>query len=56
MHNDRFGNDDLAAWACFRLDRLQPGFRFVHLFDAVGAQSRGVLFVRVEKALVSSPA
>jgi len=54
MHNDRFGNDDLAAWACFRLDRLQPGYRFIHLFDAAGVQSKGVLLVRIEKALGDS--
>ncbi|KAL1631620.1 hypothetical protein SLS54_000382 [Diplodia seriata] len=50
--DDEFGRDDLAAWACFRLDRLQTGFRLIHLFDAGGVQSKGVLLVRVTKNFV----
>lgn len=50
--DDEFGRDDLAAWACFRLDRLQTGFRLIHLFDAEGVQSKGVLLVRVTKNFV----
>lgn len=42
-------HDDLAAWACFRLDRLRPGYRTVRLFDANGVLSKGVLFVKVQK-------
>ncbi|OJD30932.1 phosphatidylinositol-specific phospholipase c [Diplodia corticola] len=51
--DDEFGRDDLAAWACFRLDRLQTGFRLIHLFDAEGVQSKGVLLVRVTKNFVA---
>jgi len=51
MHDDAFGRDDFAAWACFRLDRLGSGFRFVHLFDAHGVQSTGVILVRITKSL-----
>ncbi|KAK7729627.1 hypothetical protein SLS57_002115 [Botryosphaeria dothidea] len=50
--DDEFGRDDLAAWACFRLDRLQSGYRLIHLFDAEGVQSKGVLLVRVTKSFV----
>ena len=45
----RMGKDELAAWACIRLDRLRRGLRFVHLFDAHGVESRGVLLVRIFK-------
>jgi hypothetical protein len=41
--------DDLAAWACIRVDRLQPGYRFIHLFNAQGEQTDGLLFVYVTK-------
>ncbi|KAF4310421.1 C2 calcium-dependent membrane targeting [Botryosphaeria dothidea] len=50
--DDEFGRDDLAAWACFRLDRLQSGYRLIHLFNAEGVQSNGVLLVRVTKSFV----
>lgn len=43
--------DDLAAWASVRLDRLRPGYRFVHLLDARGQTTEGVLLVRVSKRL-----
>jgi len=42
-------NYDLAAWACVRLDRLRPGYRFVHLLDAQGNTTQGKLLVKVEK-------
>ena len=51
MDDDRLGRDDLAAWACFRLDRLQDGYRMIHLFDANGVQTRGVLFVKITKEI-----
>ena len=51
IHDDEIGKDDLAAWACIRLDRLQEGYRFVHFMDAQGVESQGVLLVRVEKSL-----
>ncbi|KAF2436624.1 PLC-like phosphodiesterase [Tothia fuscella] len=46
MHN-KFVGDSLAGWACIRLDRLQTGYRFIHLFDAKGVQTRGVVLVHV---------
>ena len=46
-----FGKDDLAAWACIRLDRLKEGWRFVHVLDALGGFSQGVLLVGIEKML-----
>lgn len=43
------GRDDLAAWACIRLDRLKEGYRFIHLLDAKGMESSGVLLVKLSK-------
>ncbi|KAK2600672.1 hypothetical protein N8I77_010191 [Diaporthe amygdali] len=43
--------DKLAAWACIRLDRLQPGYRFIDLKDAHGRPSAGKLLVNIEKKL-----
>lgn len=51
INDDEIGKDDLAAWACIRLDRLQIGYRFVHLFDSIGNPSQGVLLVNIEKSL-----
>ncbi|KAI9798889.1 MAG: hypothetical protein M1833_004392 [Piccolia ochrophora] len=51
IQDDEIGKDDLAAWACIRLDRLQKGYRFVHLLDARGAESRGVVLVRISKEM-----
>ena len=51
IQDDRIGTDDLAAWACIRLDRLQSGFRFVHLLDARGMESTGALLVRITKSV-----
>jgi len=50
MDDERL-SDDLAAWACFRLDRLQPGLRMLHLYDANGVVTRGVLLVRIRKTV-----
>ncbi|OCK85102.1 PLC-like phosphodiesterase [Lepidopterella palustris CBS 459.81] len=50
MDDERL-RDNLAAWACFRLDRLQPGYRMIHLYDANGILSKGVLFVRIQKSV-----
>ncbi|KAI4088246.1 MAG: hypothetical protein LQ344_006211 [Seirophora lacunosa] len=52
IQDDEIGTDDLAAWACIRLDRLRAGFRFVRLLNAVGDASQGLLLVKVEKSLV----
>lgn len=50
MDDERL-SDDLAAWACFRLDRLQPGLRMLHLYDANGVVTKGVLLVRIRKTV-----
>ncbi|KAL6159416.1 hypothetical protein ACJQWK_05750 [Exserohilum turcicum] len=50
MDDERLG-DDLAAWACFRIDRLQSGYRILHLYDANGVVSKGVLLVRISKTV-----
>jgi len=51
VKDDKIGRDDLAAWACIRLDRLRSGYRFVHLTDAKGRVSDGVVLVKIEKKL-----
>ena len=37
------------AWACIRLDRLQPGYRCVDLFKPNRRPCDGQLFIKVEK-------
>ncbi|PGH09665.1 hypothetical protein AJ79_05631 [Helicocarpus griseus UAMH5409] len=54
VKDDEFGKDDLAAWACIRLDRLRQGFRFIRLFDTKGRESPGVLLVRITKKFLES--
>lgn len=49
VKDDNLGKDTLAAWACLRLDRLKCGYRFIHLLDARGMESSGVLLVKVAK-------
>lgn len=49
MHDQEFGRDDLAAWACIRLDRLQQGYRFVALFDNQGGRSDGHMLIKITK-------
>lgn len=51
VKDDEIMRDDLAAWACVRLDRLRSGYRFVRLWNAKGAATSGVLLVKVEKTL-----
>lgn len=52
IRDDELGIDDLAAWACVRLDRLGQGYRFIHLMDSKGQLSEGTILVKVEKKLV----
>ncbi|KUJ08338.1 PLC-like phosphodiesterase, partial [Mollisia scopiformis] len=53
IEDARYAKDNLAAWACIRLDRLQQGYRFVYLLDAKGQATAGLLLVKVEKKTVS---
>lgn len=43
--------DDTAAWACYRLDRVNTGIRIIRLFTKHGALSDGFILVRVTKTL-----
>lgn len=52
IRDDEIGRDDLAAWACVRLDRLGEGYRFIHLLDSEGRLTEGVVLVKVEKKLI----
>lgn len=47
VRDDEIGKDSLAGWACVRLDRLREGYRFVHLVDAEGVETEGVVLVKV---------
>jgi hypothetical protein len=51
MDDRSMGKDNMLAWACIRLDRLQPGYRFVHLLNASGVPSPGALLVHVSKRM-----
>ncbi|KAH9224194.1 PLC-like phosphodiesterase [Leptodontidium sp. 2 PMI_412] len=51
IEDARYAKDDLAAWACIRLDRLQQGYRFIYLLDAKGQATPGLLLVKIEKKL-----
>jgi phosphatidylinositol phospholipase C, delta len=51
IRDDEFGRDDLAGWACVRLDRLRTGYRFVHLLDCKGRLTEGAVLVKVDLAL-----
>jgi hypothetical protein len=52
VRDDEFGRDDLAAWACVKLDRLGQGYRFVHLRNTKGEATDGAILVKVEKSVV----
>lgn len=52
VRDDELGIDDLAAWACVRLDRLGQGYRFIHLLDSKGRLTEGTVLVKVERTLV----
>ncbi|OAA46984.1 1-phosphatidylinositol-4,5-bisphosphate phosphodiesterase 1 [Metarhizium rileyi] len=53
----RVGDDSrmsssILAWACIRLDRIRPGYRYIPLMDMEGAPiPRGALYVKIEKTL-----
>jgi hypothetical protein len=49
--DETMGRDQLAAWACIRLDRLQQGYRLINLIDAEGVETDGLLLVKIEKSL-----
>lgn len=51
VRDDEIGRDDLAAWACVRLDRLGEGYRLIHLMDTEGASTDSVVLVKVEKKI-----
>lgn len=51
IKDDEIGRDDLAAWACIRLDRLRSGYRFIKFMTKHGIASDGVILVKIEKKL-----
>jgi hypothetical protein len=54
MDDERL-HDNLAGWACYRLDRLQKGFRMIHLYDVRGVMTKGVIFVKIKMNLEKIP-
>ncbi|KAH7334467.1 PLC-like phosphodiesterase [Rhizoctonia solani] len=55
VKDEEFGTDDLAGWACVRLDRLQPGYRFIRLYDLHGRlTTNGCLFVKIQKDITGT--
>ena len=52
IQDDKIGKDTLAGWSCIRLDRLRSGYRFVHLRDGAGMESKGMLLVGIQKNVV----
>ncbi|KAK4169289.1 PLC-like phosphodiesterase [Cladorrhinum sp. PSN259] len=52
IKDDEIGKDSLAGWACVRVDRLREGYRFLHVCDARGVETEGVVLVKVWKNLV----
>ncbi|ELU38788.1 PI-PLC-X domain-containing protein [Rhizoctonia solani AG-1 IA] len=55
LKDEEFGTDDLAGWACVRLDRLQPGYRFIRLYDLHGRLTEnGCLFVKIQKEITGT--
>ncbi|CAE6390504.1 unnamed protein product [Rhizoctonia solani] len=55
LKDEEFGSDDLAGWACVRLDRLQPGYRFIRLYDLHGRLTEnGCLFVKIQKEITDT--
>jgi hypothetical protein len=51
MDDDTFSRDNLVAWACYRLSRLQTGIRTMRLYDCEGQPTSGMLLVRISKNL-----
>lgn len=51
IKDDEIGKDSLAGWACVRVDRLREGYRFVHICDARGVETDGVVLIKVTKKL-----
>ncbi|KAK8068705.1 1-phosphatidylinositol 4-5-bisphosphate phosphodiesterase 1 [Apiospora phragmitis] len=51
VKDDEIGHDDLAAWACIRLDRLRRGYRFIKLMDKNGMAGKGTILVKIELKL-----
>lgn len=41
----------VLCWACIRLDRLSPGYRFIRLMDMKGNKLDGKLLVKIEKRI-----
>ncbi|CAE6470630.1 unnamed protein product [Rhizoctonia solani] len=55
LKDDEFATDDMAGWACVRLDRLQPGYRFIRLYDLHGRMTEnGCLFVKIHKEVTDT--
>ncbi|KAG8733137.1 hypothetical protein FRC11_008490 [Ceratobasidium sp. 423] len=55
LKNEGLATDGMAGWACVRLDRLQPGYRFIRLYDLHGRLTEnGCLFVKIQKEITDT--
>ncbi|CAE6469225.1 unnamed protein product [Rhizoctonia solani] len=55
LKDEEFGSNDLAGWACIRLDRLQQGYRFIRLYNSHGKLTdNGCLFVKIKKEIADT--
>ncbi|KAF4450834.1 hypothetical protein F53441_6105 [Fusarium austroafricanum] len=51
--SSKLGSSPLLAWACIRLDRLRPGYRFIRLMDCKPRPiPGGKLLVKIEKTFI----
>lgn len=51
VYDHDYMRNDLSSWACIRLDRLRPGYRFIRLYDPHGKVMPSSLFVRIHKSV-----
>lgn len=51
MDDETISRDEMMAWACFKLSRLQQGIRLIHLYDPEGLPTDGILLVRISKSV-----
>ncbi|KAF1346901.1 PLC-like phosphodiesterase [Delphinella strobiligena] len=54
MDDETLGRDDMVAWACLRISRLQQGIRMLHFHDEQGQPTEGRLLVRINKSIGSA--
>ncbi|OQO06247.1 hypothetical protein B0A48_08835 [Cryoendolithus antarcticus] len=54
MDEDRFQQDKMIAWGCYRLDRFRPGLQLLHLSDLSGRGCNARLLINSTMSVVAS--